>query len=504
MSVSTPLDFTRSAPRLSLAELNMLVFQRLKPASDRLLATARDPRESFHRLVGITLLIAFGLWLALGTSVQAAVFYPTSFKLANGLQVIVVTNRLSPVVHQMVWYKVGAADEPAGKSGLAHYLEHLMFRGTDNVPAGQFSKVVAAQGGHDNAFTSYDYTAYYEEVEASRLPLIMQMEADRMHQLRLAAATAKPELRVILRERQQRTDNSPEGRFMEKLNQKLMPDYPYGKPLIGWRRDIEKLTVADARKFYQTYYAPNNAIVVISGDVKVEEVMSLAAATYGRVPMREAPPVPSFRPAPEIADHEFTMADARVEHAKIVWRFIAPSYATQKDGEAYAYEVLSEVLDSGEVGLLHKKLVSERGIASVVGTNYDPDARGETTFSILLSPHPGKPAASAQKALKQSLRDAAEKGVEAELVEKAKHRLKRAALFAREGLAVPGHAFGMALATGRTAADVESWPERIDAVTAAQVNAALRELASSKRQVMGALLPAGKAGVSKKAAEARP
>lgn len=452
----------------------------------------------------LILLIAFSLWPALGTSVEAAVFYPTSFKLANGLQVIVVTNRLSPVVHQMVWYKVGAADESAGKSGLAHYLEHLMFRGTENVPAGQFSKVIAAQGGHDNAFTSYDYTAYYEEVEASRLPLIMQMEADRMHQLRLSHATAEPELRVVLRERQQRTDNSPEGRFMEKLNQKLMPDYPYGKPLIGWRRDIQKLTVADARKFYQTYYAPNNAIVVITGDVKVEEVMSLAAATYGRVPMRDAPPAPPFRPAPQIGVLEFTMADARVEHPKILWRFVVPSYAAQRDGEAYAYEVLSEVLDSGEVGILHKRLVSERGIASVVGASYDPDARAETTFSILVSPHPGKSVAVVQKALKQSLRDAAEKGVEVELVEKAKQRLKRAAIFAREGLAVPGHAFGMAVATGHTAADVESWPERIDAVTVEQVNAALRDLAASKRQVMGALVPVAKAGSLKKAAEARP
>ncbi len=441
--------------------------------------------------------IALGLWAALGSGAEAAVFYPTSFKLANGLQVIVVTNRLSPVVHQMVWYKAGAVDEPAGKSGLAHYLEHLMFRGTENVPAGQFSKVIAEQGGRDNAFTSYDYTAYYEEVEASRLPLIMQMEADRMHNLRLVPATAAAELRVILDERHQRTDNSPEGLFFERLNRKLMPGYPYGKPLIGWRKDIEKLTVADARKFYEKYYAPNNAIVVITGDVKVEDVMSLAAATYGRVPMREIGPRPNPGAAPHVGERELTMADARVEHPKIIWRFVVPSYATQKEGEAYAYEVLSEILDSGEVGLLHKKLVAEKGIASLVGATYDPDARGEATFSILASPHPGKSGRLVQKALKQALRDAASKGVDAALAEKAKQRLKRAAIFAREGLAVPGHAFGMALTTGHAVADVESWPERIDAVQIDQINAALRELAASKKQVMGALLPVARASKSK-------
>ena len=174
--------------------------------------------------------------------VRAAVFYPESFTLDNGLQVVVVQNRLSPAVAQMVWYKVGSADEDKGRSGLAHYLEHLMFRGTATMEPGAFSKIIAAQGGRDNAFTSYDYTAYHEIVAADRLEKIMAMEADRMRNLRITPATATPELGVVLNERHQRTDNNPEGKFVERMRQALFPDHPYGVPVIGWRKELERMT----------------------------------------------------------------------------------------------------------------------------------------------------------------------------------------------------------------------------------------------------------------------
>ncbi|MDR3424525.1 MAG: pitrilysin family protein [Alphaproteobacteria bacterium] len=420
---------------------------------------------------------------------HAAVFYPTNFTLSNGLQVVVVPNPLAPVVSQMVWYKVGAADEVKGKNGLAHYLEHLMFRGTANIPAGEFSKMIAGQGGQDNAFTSYDYTAYYETVEASRLPMIMQMEADRMQNLRITEETAGPELHVVLDERQQRTDNSPEGRFYEKFDHKFMPHYPYGRPVIGWKREIEKLTPEDAREFYETHYAPNNAVVVISGDVKVEDVMRLAAATYGRVPKREVAKRHVFGPAPKPKTHEFTSMDVGVEQPEVVWRFAVPSYATQKNGEAYAYEVLAEALDDGEVGVLYQKLVTGQGIASAVESSYDPDARGETSFTLAASPRPGVTYKKLEKAMHKVLADSAKKGLEAQTVEDAKRRLQRSAIFAREGLMMPGYAFGMALTTGHRVADVEAWPDHINAVTVDQVNVALRDLAGTPRQLMGALLP---------------
>lgn len=432
---------------------------------------------------------AFLFLFASPAAAQAAVFYPSSFTLSNGLQVVVVPNHLAPVVSQMVWYKVGAADEVGGKNGLAHYLEHLMFRGTTNIPPDEFSKTIAAQGGQDNAFTSYDYTAYFEETAADRLPLIMQMEADRMHNLRITPETALPELHVVLDERQQRTDNDPTGRFVEKLNHKFLPHYPYGRPVIGWRKEIEQLSVADAQQFYQLHYAPNNAVVIISGDITVEQVMSLAAATYGRVPQHEVAPRHVFSSAPQPALHDFTQVDIGVEQPEIIWRFVAPSYATQKNAAAYAYEVLAEALDDGEVGILYQKLAQEQGLASSVEASYDPDARGETSFTLAASPRPGKSWKQLEKAMRDALHDAADKGLDAATVENAKQRLQRSAIFAREGLMMPGYAFGMALTTGHTVADVEAWPDRINAVTADQVNAALRELASTSRQTMGALLP---------------
>jgi zinc protease len=420
---------------------------------------------------------------------HAAVFYPTDFTLANGLQVVVVPNHLAPVVSQMVWYKVGAADEVAGKNGLAHYLEHLMFRGTSDIPPDEFSKIIAAQGGQDNAFTAYDYTAFFGEVAADRLPMIMQMEADRMHNLRITPETAEPELHVVLDERQQRTDNDPEGRFIEKLDHQFMSNYPYGRPVIGWKSEIEKLSVTDAQKFYKAHYAPNNAVVVISGDVKVEDVMRLAAATYGRVPKQAVAPRHVFTPAPPPTTHDFTKIDTGIEQPQIIWRFAAPSYATQTDNKAYAYEVLAEALDGGESGILYQKLVTEQGIASAVETGYDPDARGETSFTLAASPHPGKSAKKLKAVLRETLQALAGTGLDADTVDRAKQRLQRSAIFAREGLMMPGYAFGMALTTGHKVADVEAWPDRINAVGVDQVNAALRELAGSPRQIMGALLP---------------
>lgn len=442
--------------------------------------------------------LILGLLAAMMGSARAAVFYPSHFTLSNGLEVVVVPNRMAPVVSQMVWYKVGAIDEVPGKSGLAHYLEHLMFRGTDTIPPGEFSKIIAAQGGEDNAFTTHDYTAYYEEVASDRLSMIMQMEADRMKNLKITKEIAEPELRVVLGERQQRTDNSPDGRFTEKFAAKFLAHHPYGRPVIGWKKEIEKLSVADARKFYETYYAPNNAIVVISGDVKVDDVMSLAAATYGRVPRKETPPPRKIAALPQATGGDFTYTDARVEQPQVLWRFAAPSYATQTGNAAYAHEVLSEALDSGEVGVLYKKLVHEQGIASGIQTSFDPDARGEADFSISASLRPGKSNADLQNAMRATLNETASQGIDAATIETAKQRLLRAAIFAREGLLVPGYAFGSALTTGHGVADVEEWPDRINDVTTDQVNAALKDLVASKRQMMGALLPDPRASNKKK------
>jgi len=440
------------------------------------------------------------LFALLTLQAHAAVFYPTSFTLSNGLQVIVVPNHLSPAVNQMVWYKVGSSDEVPGKLGLAHYLEHLMFRGTSNMAPGEFSKMIAAQGGEDNAFTSYDYTSYHETVAADRLPMIMQMEADRMQNLQIMPETATPELSVVMNERQQRTDNNPEGRFGEKLRHILLPHHPYGVPVIGWKPEIEQLTAAKAAEFYKQHYAPNNAVVIISGDVTPEEVMRLAAAIYGPIPRGDIAPRKPVPPATNPKRHRFVMTDIGVEQAQLEFTAVVPSYSTQKNTEAYAYEVLSEALDGGEVGLLYRRLAVEQGLASGVETNYDPDARGDALFVIALTPQPGKTPQQLEKALQDQLQGIAQNGLDAKLVEAAKQRLERTAIFARDSLMMPGYAFGMALTTGHSVNDVEEWPDRIERVTADDVNAALRDLVANPHNLMAMLLPDSKATAAQREA----
>lgn len=429
------------------------------------------------------------LLLGYSAAAKAAVFYPTTYTLDNGLQIVIVTNHLAPVVTQMVWYKVGSADEVPGKTGLAHYLEHLMFRGTKKLGPGEFHKRIAAQGGTNNAFTSYDYTVYHETVAADRLSMIMEMEADRMQNLIITPEIAKPELSVVLDERQQRTGNSPQGRFNEKVRATLMPQYPYGSPVIGWQTEVEKLTAEDAREFYKRYYTPNNAVVIISGDVKPEEVIKLAQSIYGPIPRRNIPERPKLPLLPMPSDRRLIMADARVEQPQFQFHAVMPSYATQKNNQAYALEVLNAALGSGEVGLLYRKLVVEQGLASGIWVDYDPDARYTALFTISVTPRPGRTPEDVEKALHGELKKLAKSGLEKNEVEKAKTRLQRAALFARDSLELPGYNFGMTLTTGHTVEDVEAWPERIKAVTVEQVNIALRDVVATPRSLAAMLLP---------------
>jgi zinc protease len=431
---------------------------------------------------------------------SAAVFYPETFTLPNGLEIVVVENHLAPVVTQMVWYKVGSTDEVGGKTGLAHYLEHLMFRGTATMAPGAFSKKIAAQGGSDNAFTSYDYTAFHESVAADRLPMIMQMEADRMQNLHIVPETAEPELRVVLNERQQRTDNDPHGRFEEHLRHMLMPHEPYGIPVIGWRPEIEKLTAADADAFYKAHYAPNNAVVIITGDVTLDGVKKLADDTYGKIPQRTVAARKPFPPpgAPEAP--QLVVSDAGVDQAQFEWHAVVPSYGTQKAREAYAFEVLSEALDGGEVGALYRDLVAQQGIASGLDVDYDPDARGPTTFSIALVPQPGKDPRTLEKALRDELQKLARGGIDTTSVAAAKKRLTREAIFERDSLLAPGYAYGEALTTGHTVDDVEAWPDRIASVTPADVDAALKALIADPHAIAGLLLPDANASPEARAA----
>ncbi len=313
----------------------------------------------------------------------------THFTLKNGLEVVVIPDRRTPVVTHMMWYRVGAADEEPGKSGLAHFLEHLMFKGTAKNPAGRFSQVVGTIGGQENAFTSSDYTGYYQRVSRDKLKEMMEFEADRMTGLVLTDDVVKPELNVVLEEQNQRVANSPGAKLGEEVVAALYLNHPYGRPVIGWRHEIEKLTREDALAFYRKYYTPNNAILVIAGDVTVDEVKKLAEETYGKVARRsELPPRMRPREPEQRSVRLVTLADPRVAQPSMQRSYLVPSATTAKPGEAEALEVLSQILGSGMNSRLYRRLVVDKQLAVSAGAWYQGSALDDTRFGVSGTPRP--------------------------------------------------------------------------------------------------------------------
>lgn len=435
--------------------------------------------------------VAFLLLLVmlLPPPVRAKVFDPETFTLDNGMQVVVVTNRTAPVVSHMVWYKVGAADEPWGRSGIAHFVEHLMFRGTETVPDGEFSQRISREGGQDNAFTSWDFTAYYQNVASDRLRMVMELEADRMVNLALSDAVVLPERDVILEERAQRVDNVPGSRLSEQMYAALFQNHPYGIPIIGWSHEIAELTLEDVESFYETWYAPNNAILVVSGDIDAETLRPLAEATYGQISSRPVPErVRPMEPGAE-GERRVVVTDPTVQQP--LWRrfYLAPSYAHDPDGHAYALQVLSEVLGGGPTSRLYRSLVIDQGLAVSAGTGYSPNDLDYSVFVAVLAPTPGTDLEDAEAAFEEEVARIVREGVPEAEVEAAKARLAIAADYARDSLFGPARTLGAALATGQTIEDVESWPDRIRAVTAEEVRAAAEAVLTAERAVTGLLLP---------------
>jgi len=421
------------------------------------------------------------------------VFNPQTFTLSNGMQVVVVPNHRAPVVSHMVWYRAGAADEPPGKSGVAHFLEHLMFKGTEAVPAGDFAKTVARNGGRNNAFTSWDYTGYYQNVAKDRLELVMRLEADRMINLRLTEADVLTERDVILEERRSRIENEPGGQLREQINAALYMNHPYGVPIIGWAHEAGALTRADALDWYRRYYAPNNAILVVAGDVTADQVRALAETYYGVIPWRPVPP--RARPAEPThhAPRQVNLESPQVRQPSWTRDYQAPSYTRGASEHAYALEVLAEIFGGGTTSRLYRALVVDQGLAASARAYYSPGSVDLAEFSFHLSPRPGAPArasldtleAAFEAELAKLLRD----GVTEDEVARAKKRMQADAIYARDSLQTGARVLGQALSNGRTVEDVESWPQRIAAVTVEQVNAAARAVFVPKRSVTGRLLP---------------
>ncbi len=430
------------------------------------------------------------------------VFQPETFTLANGLEVVVVTNRRAPVVLHMMWYKVGAADEPPGKSGIAHFLEHLMFKGTTTLAPGMFSKIVANNGGQENALTSSDYTAYYQSVARDRLETVMKIEADRMINLDLPEKEVEAERKVILEERRQRTENSPRSILWEQANAALYLNHPYRNPTIGWEHEMKGLSKADALEFYRRWYAPNNAVLVVAGDVAAADVRPLAEKYYGAIPRRAVPERTRPLEPPHRHARRVIYRDARVDQPNWSRFFIAPSYNRGEKQHVYALQVLAEILGGGSTSRLYQEIVVKQKLAASAGSGYSGSSFDYSNFYVYASPRTGIEVERVEGAVETAVAELLENGVTAEEVARAKQVLIDRSAFAHDNLRTGAMSFGVALATGRSVADVEAWPERIGRVTADDVNSAARHVLKETGSVTAILLGTGKKGTVRKAAAA--
>ncbi|MBI3446985.1 MAG: insulinase family protein [Magnetospirillum sp.] len=433
--------------------------------------------------------LLLGLSLLAAAPAQARVFDPETFTLANGMQVVVIANHRVPIVSHMVWYKVGAADEEPGKSGLAHLLEHLMFKGTPSIPPGEFSKIVARNGGRDNAFTTADYTGYYQNVAADRLELVMKMEADRMKNLVLDEANFRTELAVVREERRSRTDSNPAALLYEQMEAALYLNSPYHRPVIGWDSEIAALSLDDALAFYRRWYAPNNAILVIAGDVTAASIRPLAEKYYGTLERADTPPRQRTQEPPAHAERRVTLKDGRVAEPSWTRLYLAPSLGAGKRELAYPLEVLADLVGGGATSRLYRSLVVDKGVAAAADAAYDPTALGETSFRLSVVPRPGVPLDKLEAVIDQELARILKDGFSAEEIERAKSRLKASAAYGRDSLHTGAQTFGEALTCGVSVDEVEAWPERIAAVTPELVAAAAKAVFEPKASVTGLLLP---------------
>jgi zinc protease len=415
---------------------------------------------------------------------------PASFTLGNGLNVVVIPDHRTPVVIQMIWYKVGSADETPGKSGLAHFLEHLMFKGTSQHPVGEFSQTVLKIGGNENAFTSTDYTGYFQRVPRDQLGRMMEFEADRMTGLVLKDENVLPERDVVLEEYNMRVANNPEARLTEQIMAALYLNHPYGRPVIGWHEEIEKLNREDALAFYRRFYAPNNATLVIAGDVEAKDVRAMAEQTFGKVapqPSIAAQRIRPQEPTP-IAARTVTFADPRVEQPKMMRYYLVPSATTAAAGESAALDVLGQLMGSGSNSYLYRALVVDQPLAVNASAGYQGTSLDPTQFMISVSPKAGIGFAQIEQVIDRVISDVAQNPVRAEDLERVKTQLIAEAIYAQDNQATLARWYGAALTTGLSIEDIRSWPDRIRAVTAEQIRDAAQKWLDKKRSVTGYLI----------------
>lgn len=415
---------------------------------------------------------------------------PETFTLSNGLQVVVITDRRAPVVTNMVWYRVGAADEPRGHSGMAHFFEHLMFKGTHRIAPGEFSKTVARNGGDDNAFTSWDYTAYYERIARDRLELVMGMEADRMRNLNLPPSLIASERDVIIEERRQRTDNNPGAVMNERMRAMLYPNSPYGTPVIGWLHEMQQLDHDRAIEFYRTWYAPNNAILVVAGDIDAATLRPIAQRTFGRLqPTRNLPERHWATDPPYAGPMRLTHRDEKVRQPSMTRMYPAVSYTTGHGHQAHALDVAMQILGGTQTSRLYRALVEGRHIAVSAWAGSDTSGIAGGSASLGGTPADGTTNEALEAAIDQVVADFLRDGPTDEELTRAKSQLAAAAIYTQDSQESMANMFGSSLAEGETMDAIVNWPDDIESVTREEVMEALRATLDINKSVTGWLLP---------------
>ncbi len=411
----------------------------------------------------------------------------TTFTLDNGMEVVVIEDHRAPVVVQMVWYRAGSADELVGQSGVAHFLEHLLFKGTETLEPGEFSATVAANGGSDNAFTSFDYTAYFQRVAADRLPLMMQMESDRMANLQLSEGDIVTERSVILEERNQRVENNPGALAQEQFRAAQYQNHRYGVPIIGWQHEMAELSLEDALSFYRLNYSPNNAILIVAGDVEPDAVRALAEQYYGVIapepdlPQRLRPQEP-----PQIAPRRITYTDPRVSQPYVVRTYLATERNTQEQETAAALVYLAELLGgSSFTSALGRALQFDTQTAVYAGASYSPSSLDTSTFALQVVPAAGVTLSEAEAAMDQVVLDFMDSDIDPAALDRIRVQLKAQEIYALDNVQGRAQRYGTALTQGLTVADVQAWPQILQDVTADQIKTAAAEVFNLNQSVTG-------------------
>jgi zinc protease len=397
------------------------------------------------------------------------------FKLDNGLKLVVQEDHRSPVVVSQVWYRAGSIDEFNGTTGVAHVLEHMMFKGTKKVPAGQFSRMVAAAGGKENAFTSRDYTVYFQQLEKSRLELAMKLEADRMANLNMSDAEFAKEIQVVMEERRWRTEDKPQAQVGEQLMSSTFQTHPYGRPVIGWMNDLEHMKAQDARDWYKRWYAPNNATLVVVGDVDPQQVLRLAQKYFGPLKAQKLPErKPQGEPEQKGERRLVVKAPAKLPYLALAYH--APSLRDPKnDWEPYALEILSGVLDGNPASRLNRDLVRRDRIAVDVSVGYDAVNRGPGLFEFDGTPSEGTSVEDLEAAIRGQIEQLKQDGISEEELQRVKAQVIAADVYQRDSMFYQAMQIGMLEGTGLSWRHLKDYPRRLQAVTAEQVQAVARK-----------------------------